>query len=377
MDSSETIANLGTPMGVDLNAMMRELNAFHTATSEHAGEIPAIRACSCNLIIIVSDRNEAETLPPVLADVAEWHPCRSLVAFRQPDGITGQTPMQAWIRVQCRPQPGGGPQVCSEVITLAVSPEAAGGLPSALLSLLMPDLPVFLYWRSTKDAEWEIARDLARAAGTLIVDLQTSLGHGGEVRSMLALLEHLPQGVALRDLSWQRLTAWRDLIAQFFDSRTMRSLLQELNVVEIRASVLPGESVPYPALLLAGWLISRLDWNESSAGREGTTWISRRRSTSGEVQLCFPAADSGPAGGGVLAVSLTTRGGASFSVVLDPESECMTASAASAGNALIHKVPFPAKGEAEMLIAELSLPGEDAVFRAAFAAAAALEKSFH
>jgi glucose-6-phosphate dehydrogenase assembly protein OpcA len=377
MDSSETIANLGTPMGVDLDAMMRELNAFHTATPEHAGETPAIRACSCNLIIIVSDRNEAETLPPVLADVAEWHPCRSLVAFRQPDLTTGQTPMQAWIRLQCRTQPGAGPQVCSEVITLAVSPEAAGGLPNTLLSLLMPDLPVFLYWRSTKDTEWELVRDLARAAGTLIVDLQTALGHGGEVRSMLPLQEHLPQGVALRDLSWQRLIAWRDLIAQFFDSRTARSLLQELDIVEIRASESLGESIPYPALLLAGWLISSLGWSEISAGREGTTWISRRRNASGEVQLRLQVADSGPAGVGVLAVSLTTRSGASFSVVFDPESECMTASAASAGETLIHKVPLPAKGEAEMLIAELSLPGEDTVFLAAFSAAAALEKSFH
>jgi len=375
MNPPEPIVNLGTPTSVNLDAIMRELSAFHIAPPDRAGEIPLIRASSCNLILIVSDRNEAETMSPVLADVAEWHPCRSLLAFRQQDGITGQMPMQAWIRVQCRPQPGGGPQVCSEVITLAVSPEAAAGLPNTLLSLLMPDLPVFLYWRSAKDAGWNMARDLARAAGTLIVDLQTSLRHEGEVRSMLALLEHLPQGVALRDLSWQRLTAWRDLIAQFFDSRTARSLLQDLDKVEIRASSSPGENIPYPALLLAGWLISRLGWNEISAQRKGTTWISRRLTPGGEVQLGITSAESGTPEAGVLAVSLKTRGGASFSVVFDPENECMT-SADSTGEGLTHKVPLPAKGEAEMLIAELSLPDEDAVFRAAFSAAAALEKSF-
>ncbi len=98
MDSSKTAPNLGTPLGAELGSIERQLAAFWRTASAQSAEPAVIRACSSNLIVITPDRAQAETLPPVLADVAEWHPCRSLVAFQDLAATDSYSPpLQGWI----------------------------------------------------------------------------------------------------------------------------------------------------------------------------------------------------------------------------------------------------------------------------------------
>lgn len=379
MDHSETMGNLGTPLGADLGAIERELAEFWGAASQDPSEPAALRACSCNFIVIVPEQTEAEALPPVLADVAEWHPCRSLVAFRELENAdAGLPPVRAWMRVQCRRQLGGGPQVCSEVITLGVKREAAAGLADTLISLLVPDLPVFLYWRSPRGADRGLIETISRFADLLIVDSQRPLTDMRNREQVMELLTGAARGAEIRDLSWSRLTAWRDLIAQFFDARPARSLLKELAEVEIqRVPSSPG-TVPVLALLLAGWLASRLDWQTASAERKEGEWICHMRGPGGEAMIRFLSTPADTTQTGIEAVTLKTRDGSSFSVVAHEEQACMTATAATpAGEPMVvHTVPRPSTSEADLLIGELSVLGEDTGFRAALGAALELERSF-
>jgi hypothetical protein len=61
------------------------------------------------------------------------------------------------------------------------------------------------------------------------------------------------------DLAWLRTTPWRERLAASFDPIRRRAALQEINALAIRHSA--GASAS--ALLLAGWLASRLDWEVS------------------------------------------------------------------------------------------------------------------
>ena len=61
---------------------------------------------------------------------------------------------------------------------------------------------------------------------------------------------------AVSDLSWTRLTPWRRLIAQFFDSPSLQPYLDRLTAVDIEHDA--GSAAQ--ALLLAGWLAARLGW---------------------------------------------------------------------------------------------------------------------
>ena len=284
--------------------------------------------------------------------------------------------MQGWIRVQCRSESGGGLQVCSEVITVGSTHEAVAGLANALVSLLIADLPIFLYWRSPHLADWKLVETLARSANLLIVDSQTLPAVPRDYEQLLRLLTGAARAVEIRDLCWSRLTAWRDLIAQCFDTRDSSRLLKEL--VEIEICFIPAfrDRIAVPALLLAGWLASRLDWHQISAEQDPGERTAHLRGPGGAVAIRFVPPSEDPAHVGVQRVTLRTRNGSTFSVVQDAAGASLTASSTGpSAEVIVHTVPCPSTKEADLLGGELMLPGEDSGFAAALAAAQEIERS--
>ncbi len=380
MSDREPGNNLGTPVPVDVASIERELAGLWKAASASEGETAVIRACSCNLVVIAEDRAEAAAVLPVLARVSESHPARCLVAYREPsDGSrAAEARMDAWISAQCSLPVAGRPQICSEVITLASPDSAAGDLPNTLLSLLVPDLRVYLYWRSFREFDWGWVARVARFSSLLIVDSHKSKDDPGNRQRILETLTDSPGAIPVRDLNWSRLTAWRDLVTQFFDNPAFRDDVYRISEVDIsRALGAPG-NLPTRTLLLTGWLASRLRWRRISAERSTDDWISRWQSPSGEVKVRFtgrPAlSDQQP---DISSLKLRTRSGNTFSVFRDTGSSVLKATASGQGGpAFAHSVPQKSMDEADLLAGELSLTGEDAGFRAALTEALELEKGF-
>jgi glucose-6-phosphate dehydrogenase assembly protein OpcA len=90
---------------------------------------------------------------------------------------------------------------------------------------------------------------------------------------MAVVLNDTPRWTALSDLNWARLTAWRALLAGFYDIADYRPLLNQLKQVIIRYAPPATDStlIPTRALLLAGWLSSRLGWSVRQASTKRTT----------------------------------------------------------------------------------------------------------
>jgi glucose-6-phosphate dehydrogenase assembly protein OpcA len=80
---------------------------------------------------------------------------------------------------------------------------------------------------------------------------------------MATVLHDTPRWTAISDLNWARLTAWRALLAGFYDVADYRPLLSKLKQVTIRyaPSAKDPSAIPARALLLGGWLASRLGWS--------------------------------------------------------------------------------------------------------------------
>ena len=183
----------------------------------------------------------------MLARVAESQPARCIVAYREPNG-GGEARMDAWISAQCSLPIVGGPQICSEVITVAAPDSAAGDLPNTVLSLLVPDLQVYLYWRSFQG----IGLGLGRADYALFEPSDRGLasveGRSRAIGSVSsrALIDS-PGAFPVRDLNWSRLTAWRDLVTQFFDNAAFRDDVHRISEVEyLRSLGAPATYRPAP-----------------------------------------------------------------------------------------------------------------------------------
>jgi glucose-6-phosphate dehydrogenase assembly protein OpcA len=89
-------------------------------------------------------------------------------------------------------------------------------------------------------------------------------------------LKEKPRWTAFTDLNWARLTAWRALVAGFYDVPAYRPSMERLGkvVIEYSPSSQDRGSISPRALLLGGWLASRLGWRidpRARASTEGST----------------------------------------------------------------------------------------------------------
>jgi len=362
---------------VDVAAIEQELREFWKSTGE-SGQEAVMRACSCNLVAVVSNRKEAAEFPPIVARVAESHPSRSIIAYVEPEEATHSSAIRAWISAQCSPAVSVTPQVCCESITLAAQPGAAKDLPNTIVSLLVPDLPVFLYWRSFTAAGRILVERIARFSDTLIVDSHRSRQDPQNRLNLLQLLIAQPEKTTVRDLNWSRITAWRDLIAQFFDPPDARKHLDLISTIEITRQLSAPGSIPTRTLLLTGWLASSLGWRRTSARRRGDQWFSSWSTGGGEVKVTFTGTEARPGETpGISRIAIRTRGGeAKFVVSAEPDSFRLNATTAIEDCRISHSVAQDPLDEASLLIRELSHSGRDVVFVPALREALELEKSF-
>lgn len=100
--------------------------------------------------------------------------------------------------------------------------------------------------------------DAARS-GRRVVDF-AEFSSPGDGYADLARLCFGKQGV--NDFNWARLSAWREIIAQFFDGAVLAPYASAIHSVQVEFGA-GGENYARPTagvLLLVGWMASRLGW---------------------------------------------------------------------------------------------------------------------
>jgi glucose-6-phosphate dehydrogenase assembly protein OpcA len=255
-----------TPERVDVRSIEREVQRLWRAAADlpelsgRAGG-PAVltRICTLTLVVAAPQAAMVSRASDVVDRLIARYPCRSVVlGLGTDDGDT----LDAWVSMHCDHADPARPRVCCEQITLRAGRRALSRVPGIVLPLLVPDLPVYLWWggdlRVDGDAVTDVVRHLVEAADCLIVDSETMTRPLPMLSEAAALAAPLAGG--LRDLTWGRLTPWRDAVAQSFDPPAMASALDRLERVAVTAEAADAGADPVAALLLVGWLASRLGW---------------------------------------------------------------------------------------------------------------------
>ncbi len=363
----------GQARAVDVPAIEHELTQLWKAAAEDTlGGQPVVRACVLNLVAYAPSQAVARHIDEVVSQVSGRHPSRSIIMLAEPGG--GASEVQASISAHCRIAPEGGKQVCSEQITLRASGAAVGELHGTVLPLLVPDLPVFLWWHDEPPLTSHLFRELLDPCDRLVVDSADLLPQSAE-RTLMCLQRLVEEdGVAVTDLNWSRLSHWRELVAQLFDAPPGRRYLDRLNRVQVEMASPHGRQRHLTAgLLLAGWLVSRLGWvmEESRRSPEGATAFGFR-SAVGRVAVEFRPERVQP-GDGLHSIRLEAPGSASFAVTRAADDHtCVTVMAETPEGGHSHVVRMDLPSEATLLCEELDLQGRDTVFEEALAQAVRL-----
>ncbi len=219
-----------------------------------------IRASMLNLITYASGDTNVAELDDQIIEITAAHPCRAIVLLI---GDSRESSISAEVTSRCTVPTAMTRQVCCEQVTIKASGEHIDEAPSVIAPLLISDLPVYLWWRALARAgDRAMFRRLVDISDRVIIDSADFNDPHTDLANMAAVLRESPQWTAFSDLNWARLTTWRALLAGFYDVAEYRPLLDRLGrvVIEHSPPATNPEAISARALLLGGWLASRLGW---------------------------------------------------------------------------------------------------------------------
>ncbi|MBI1885969.1 MAG: glucose-6-phosphate dehydrogenase assembly protein OpcA [Chloroflexi bacterium] len=345
---------------------LRQQAAGGAATGESAH---GLRTSVLTLVVYAADGDTARWARDIVAALPSHHPSRALIIVARP---SQQEPrIDADLSAHCHlPEPGVQQQVCCEQVFLTVRGRAADHLHSVILPLLVPDLPVHLWWTAPLDADPHLFEEMAGTCDRLIVD--SARYEPPSLTRLDELARSEVPACSVGDLNWSRLTAWRELIAQFFDGATLRPYLERIEEVgvEIVDSASRTEGV-----LLAAWLAGRLGWEP--AGDAGKRQM-RMKAGDGEVGISIDEKRQAGAEAGLTAVRLVAagpEGRVTFSLRREPDPGLVSASVKGPGLDLDWMSHLERESDAGLLSQQLAVVGPDRVYEEALAFAARLAAS--
>lgn len=369
--------------GVNVHAIEGELRNLWeqmAETTRAEGQQPVMRVCVLNLVVCTPGQHAAGEVSQIMAEVTTQHPSRIFVIH--PTSGASESPLGAWVTALCHLSAGGHKQVCCEQIMITAQEDAIDRLPSLLRSLLVPDLPVVLWWRDMPDFESRLFAELAKASDRVIIDSAMVQDSVQGMAVLEALIKERQQWTAFIDLSWSRLTRWRVAVAGFFDTTDCRAYLGRLNRVEIectRGWDTP-RSIPSQALLLACWLGSRLRWRAASKARWSGDYSYQLELASENRPIEIQIGTSGSAKGSpgeVGSVRLFAEGepSARFVVSRSEDDLYLQTDGQLAGTRLAAKAfPLGDRHEAQLISKELEILDHDVMFEQALAFFASIPK---
>jgi glucose-6-phosphate dehydrogenase assembly protein OpcA len=308
----------------------------------------------------------------VADDVASQNPCRIITLCPIPEstgGITAQ--VSAYCPVQ---KQSSGSLICCEYIALKGTYEELAEASGFIQSLLIVDLPKFLWWKAVPDLQQELFRKLASFSNLVIVDSSTF----DEATTALVTIQSLHQkGINVADLNWRRLSAWQELTAEAFDPPSRRAALSEVDrfVLDYEA----GNAAQ--AFLYLGWLASRLNWRFVSSTHVGGDYDLRKIQFTNDDQrmieaelAAIPVANTGEVIGDLIDLKLTSTNleADCCTVICSETMGCMRMEAGGGAQScrVQHVSPLMERSSEMLMSQQLQRWGQDILFQESLAVAA-------
>jgi glucose-6-phosphate dehydrogenase assembly protein OpcA len=379
METQASTTQVSLARGVDAAKLEKELSAMWAEMSAPEGEgrqAGVVRACVLNLLVYAAGPEERREADELLGAVVERHPCRAIVLAA--DRMATEARLEAFISTCCQLSSRGAKRICGEQITIEAAGPAVETASTAVAPLLVPDVPVFLWWKDIPHYDDRLFSRLAGMADRVVID-SASFDHPRE--DVLRLARLVKDGeLHLSDLNWGRLTSWRALVASFWDVPDYRASLSRIErvVIEYDPPDHAHEQIAPKALLALGWLASCLGWEVAAGGASFTNGRAQFRFGGGggrEIEAVLAATDD-VAGrdGWITSLTISTAAGDEFYVELLLEEHKLKTGArlSGDGHAVERVLSYESRTEGQRLSAELDILTKDVVYEKAVAVAARL-----
>jgi glucose-6-phosphate dehydrogenase assembly protein OpcA len=223
-----------------IEAALREL-----LRERHAANEALAPARVLNLIVIV-DRSWKGEIANRLERVGRYHASRTILCAVE----DGREELDAVAVMTYEDAPGGGIGVMRETVEIDMGPEHLVGLETIVDPIVISEVPTVLWSPHGHD---DAVAALQKMVDVTLLDSDDEPDADGG----LAHAEEELRSSYVVDLAWLRTTPWRERLAASFDPPGRRAALASLDGFTVRHHSNSTAS----ALLLAGWLASRLGWD--------------------------------------------------------------------------------------------------------------------
>jgi glucose-6-phosphate dehydrogenase assembly protein OpcA len=243
--------------------ILKELAKLWGATAKEAqpeGGGGVLRACSMTLVVMSEESDDSQSLGETIAALMPEHPARAILIRLRGAGaraLTSRVYSQCWMPF------GQRRQICCEQVEITASDAALADLPSVVLPLAVPDLPLMLWCRSGRLTAMPEFAPLGAMAQKVILDSAAMPEPQTALRRLAAAVKG---DVLFGDLAWTRLTRWREMLAQVFENQQHLEQLAKISSVDLRCR----EEHYTSALYLGAWIGNCLAdagvWSKASGG---------------------------------------------------------------------------------------------------------------
>jgi glucose-6-phosphate dehydrogenase assembly protein OpcA len=253
-----------------IEAALRGLLAERHA--ENGGFVPA-RAL--NMIAFV-DREWSGEIANRLRGVGRYHASRLIVLSYEPH--RERLDARATVASEGEPRPGEL-SLLRETVIVEIGDRHLEDLHTIADPLIVTDLPTLLW---SPHGHHDVVDALLGLAQAVLLDSVDE----PDFREAIERARSLSERVYVVDLAWLRTTPWRERIATTFDPPAMRRELRTLADIAIRHH--PDSAIA--AMLLVGWLASRLHWDVAPLVAHDHTLSGKARARHPDVTLRLQAA---------------------------------------------------------------------------------------
>jgi glucose-6-phosphate dehydrogenase assembly protein OpcA len=253
-----------TPDAIDdaLRRMLREL---------HAADGTLAPARVLNLVVVV-DHDWKGEVANRLARVGRYHASRTVLCAVEEGRTTldGRAVMR-W------DNPDDGVGVIQEQVEIDLGAAHLRALETVVDPVIRSELPTLLW---CPHGHLDAVRSLGGLIDVMLIDSDDE----PEAADGLARASELLESAYVVDLAWLRTTPWRERLAASFDPTDRRERLERISGLTVRHQ----QNSPASALLLAGWLSSRLGWEAAPLGASNGLGLCGR---AGAIEISLESSD--------------------------------------------------------------------------------------
>lgn len=380
----------GEPREADVSALTAELDElWRTAAKDSASEHAVMRACALTLLVYTESEEAAQEVSQLLAALTLQNPCRAVIMVVRPE--ESPSSLSAWISAVCQLPAPGEKQVCCEHITIVARGDSVQDLDKVVIPLMVSGLPVYCWWRAGRTTEPEPFQRMMRYVDRVILDSGLFLNPQADLAAVSDRIQRSSGQRFINDLNWARITPWRQLLAQCFDSEQTRPYLDRINEVHIEYSERGTSTNPSlgQGLLFMAWLASRLGWDAVGGAPQAETAETLREESgtgffsfhgrAGDIRVrLIPRRGASECAAGFLAIELNASGDtrASFSLSCGGDKNVVFTRIEMAGRPPISQtVHLEVLDEVGLLNEELKFPNRDRLYEEVLGVLAPLRAS--